>query len=38
MQPTRFKLTINLKAAQTPGLTIPPSLLILAGESRQPGF
>jgi putative ABC transport system substrate-binding protein len=32
MQPVRFRFTINLKTASTLGLTIPPSLLILADE------
>ena len=32
MQPSRFRFTINLKTAKTLGLTIPPSLLILADE------
>jgi putative tryptophan/tyrosine transport system substrate-binding protein len=32
MQPTRFRFTINLKTAKTLGLTIPPSLQILADE------
>jgi putative tryptophan/tyrosine transport system substrate-binding protein len=32
MQPSRFRFTINLKTANTLGLTIPPSLLILADE------
>jgi ABC-type uncharacterized transport system substrate-binding protein len=34
-QPTKFQLILNLKTAQTLGITMPPSLLLLADEVIQ---
>jgi putative ABC transport system substrate-binding protein len=34
-QPTKFELILNLKTAKTLGMTVPPSLLLLADEVLQ---
>jgi len=34
-QPTQYRLLINLKTAQALGITLPPSLLLLADEVLQ---
>ena len=31
-QPTKFSLAVNMKTARTLGLTIPPSVLVRAGQ------
>ena len=35
VQPTKFDFVLNLKAATTLGLTLPPTMLVLASETIE---
>jgi ABC-type uncharacterized transport system substrate-binding protein len=35
VQPTKFDFVLNLKAANTLGLTLPPTMLALASETIE---